>query len=116
MLEVVSAFGFLEELADLAAEVPQAFDGPSRLRPDQSFEFREHGLDGIQIGAVRRQVSDRGPARFDRFPDACPLVRALVVHHHDVAGPQGRHEVLDDPTLEERAVDRPVDHQRCRQS
>lgn len=48
----------------------------------------------------------------DRLADGESLVAAEIIHDHDVAGCQRRHQHLLDPGQEALAIDRPVEHQR----
>ena len=72
-------------------------------------------LNGVEVRAVRRQVAKYCPRRFDSGLDAGDLVRAQVVHHDDVSSAQLWREELLHPGHKDRAVDRPVQHQRCQQ-
>ena len=85
-------------------------------RPDgakERFQFREGELDRIEVGAVRRQESDDRAHRFDRGLHRRLLVHDQVVEHHDVAGPQGRHQDLLDVGEKGGIVDRSVEHGGC---
>ena len=67
---------------------------------------------GFEIGAVRRQVQDRGAGRGDRLADAGDLVRRQVVEHHDIIGFERRRQELLDVRAKRRAGHGPVEHQR----
>ena len=56
--EVVSAFGGLEQVADLADCLPEGVDGPDGFGAQMGFEFCEGHLDRIEVGAVGRQEED----------------------------------------------------------
>ena len=53
-------------------------------------------FDGIEVGAVRRQVSQVSAGGLDRLFDAMDLVSGQIVHDHDVAWPQLGNERLFD--------------------
>jgi hypothetical protein len=64
---------------------------------------------------VRGQVHHRAPRALDGPHRRRPFVARQVVHHHDVARPQRRHQHLLDVRHEQVAVHRPVDHHRGHQ-
>ncbi len=49
-------------------------------------EFGKGFFDGIEIGAVGREIAHGRAYRFDRDLNARALVRAEIVHDDDVAG------------------------------
>jgi hypothetical protein len=99
----------LEELAD---GVPQSADGTSGGLAQQGFELGEDLLDGIEIGAIGRQVEKMRADGLDRGAHGGALVGAEIVHDDDVAGGQRWHQELLDLGCEGLAVDRAVDHTR----
>ena len=76
----------------------------------QSFELGEELFDGIEVGAVGRQVSQLGAGSFDCIADAGDLMASEIVHDDDVAWSQDRHEELLDVSLEACAIHRSVEH------
>ena len=71
--------------------VEQRTDGtPERLEraglgaAQQRIELGKHLLNRVEVRAVRRQVPQRSACRLNRRLDAGHLVRAQVIHHHDV--------------------------------
>jgi hypothetical protein len=69
-------------------------------------------LDRVQVGAVRRQVEQRGSARFNSFADAGDLVDANVVHDDDVTVFEGRSEDVFDLGQEACAIHRTIQQDR----
>ena len=61
-----------------AARVRQA-------REQGLFDLGEYHLDGVEIGAVRRQMQQHGLLRLDEDADAQALVTGEVVQDHQVA-------------------------------
>ena len=109
MSEVVATFVGAEFGDELADAVPEGVAGPFGVFAEPGFQLREELFDGVQVGAVRRQV---GLGATDGFADAGVGVAAEIVHHHEVAGRQRRDELLWDVRQEQLAVQRAVDHQR----
>ena len=88
---------------------PGGLDGaPCRLS-QQGFKLGEELLDGIEVGAVRRQEEELGAGGTNGAAHGCRLMAAEVVDDDDVAGSEGRYEALFDIGKEDLAVDRPVD-------
>ena len=74
------------------------------------FELGEELLDGIEVGAVRRQKEKVSALFSDRLPRRLAFMRTEIVEDDDVAWVEGRREHLLDIGGEEFAVDRPVDN------
>ena len=62
----------------------------------QGLELGEGHFDGIEVGAVRRQVAQARAGGLDRLSDAVDLVSGQIVDDHDVAWPQLGNERLFD--------------------
>jgi hypothetical protein len=77
----------------------------SSRRASLNFENR------VQVGAVGRQVAGLGAGRLDQPAHLGRLVAGEVVHHHDVAGPQRRHQAVADVGLEAGGIGGPVEDQ-----
>jgi hypothetical protein len=60
---------------------------------------------GSRSGAVGWQKALRRAGSFDGFANSCDFMGAEIVHHHDLAGRQGRNENLFDISKELCAVD-----------
>src|ERR1700733_9163263 len=71
-------------------------DGSRSGGAKRSFELGERHSDGIEVGAIWRQVSQARPGGLDRLSGAMNLVRGQIVHDHDVARPQLGSERLFD--------------------
>ena len=72
----------------------------------------EHLLDGIEIGAFGRQEEKVGAGIAYRPSDGLASMAAQIAEDDDVAGVECRDEALDHPSVECRAVDGPVEHER----
>ena len=104
-------FEFGERVGD---GVDQRFEGSRRGFSEQRLEFGEELFDGIEIGAVGRQIAQSRPGLFDRRFDAGDLVARQIVHDNDVAFTQCRREKLLHPRAKCFAVHRSVEHARRR--
>ena len=78
----------------------------------ECLELGEYLLDGIQIGAVRREIKRNCAARLDGFFDSIDFVNADVVHEHDVAPLQRRSEKLFSIGLEHLSGHRSFEDER----
>ena len=85
MFEVVSTFVSGEVVEDASAEIPELVDRASGTIAEQLLELRERQFDGIQIGRIRRQVTDFSTHGGNRFADTCHLVTGEIIHHNDIA-------------------------------
>lgn len=111
MSKVISALGFGELVEDGTAEFPELVDGSLGTVAEQLFELRERQFDWIQIRRIRGQVAQLGAGRLDGFAYSSDLVAGEIVHHHDVASFQDRHQMLFDPGSEQLAVDAAFDRE-----
>lgn len=75
-------------------------------------ELGEHLFDRVEVRAVGRQVDDLGLGLPDCLCDSGHLVARQVVHHHQVAGTQTRHQDLLDVGEEQLAVECSIDRHR----
>ncbi len=66
----------------------------------------------FKVGRVWRPEQHARPDGADRVADGWALVGAEIVHDHDVAGLQGRHQKLLDIGPEAFAIDRPIENAR----
>ena len=110
MPEVIPAFVRAEALETFAEERPERLDGSAAGRADDGFQLREAELDGIEIGAIRRQIHERRANALNRAADAGHFVDAEIVGDDEVAGLERRDQYLLDVGEEARAVDRAVAH------
>ncbi len=92
---------------------PCLFDGSLCGFSQQRFQFGEHLLDGIEIGAVRRQKEQLCTGLADGAADRLSLMAIEIIHDHDVAGFERGNEELLDISQEAFAIDGAVkDHWR----
>ena len=115
MSEIIAAFGRSEEPQAIGDSGPEVLDGAPPRRAQQQFQFRKPEFDRIQVRAVRRQVPEVRAARLDTLADAVDMVCAQVVHHQDVAWPQGGDEHLFEVREERVAVDGAIQETGSRQ-
>ena len=91
---------------------PYGFSCSFRCLAEQLLELGEHLLDRVQVGRVWRQVEELGLGGADRLTDDGTFVAGQVVHDHDVARSQCRHEELLDPFGKAGPVDRLIEYLR----
>jgi hypothetical protein len=103
-LEIIHALGGFEDFGAGFESVQQARDGSFGDLTQKGFQLGEGFLDGVQVGAVGRQIFQRGSSRFDEFLDPGSRVARQIVHDDDVAfGERGR-EAFFHPFLERGGV------------
>jgi hypothetical protein len=89
--------------------IPQSIDGSAGHFAQCVFELGKDLFDGIEVRTVGWQKALRRPGGLDGFSNAGAFVGTEVVHHHDFAWRQSRHEHLLDIGEELRAVDGTVE-------
>lgn len=77
------------------------------------FDLGEDLLNGIEVWRVGWQEPEPGSGSPDNLAQGCGFVAAQVVHDDDIAGSEGRNELLLDIGTETLAVDRSVEDARC---
>ena len=87
-------------------------DGAGVFLAEERLELGECLLDGVEVGAVGRQKEELGADVADGTANRAGFVAADIIHHHDVARPQGWHQALDHPGQKARGVERSVEHAR----
>lgn len=75
-------------------------------------DFGEGLLDGVEVWRVRRQEPQPCSSGSDGCAHGFALVAAEIVHDHDIAWLQCRHELLFDIGTEGLAVDRTIEDAR----
>ena len=75
----------------------QLSEVPLQVCPEQ--------LDGIELGAVGREVDGLRPGTSNVVAYRLALVEVEVVHHDEVAAPKAGHEGSTDEALKDRAID-----------
>ena len=108
MPKIVGAFfrrKFVEEFAYFG---PQSLDSSLRCFAQERFEFCKDLFDRIEVGRVRRQISQSGARRFDRLAHAWNLVRRQVVHDDDIIDAQCRRQHLLDIGDERCSIHRAI--------
>ena len=112
MSHEIPAFLRREELQRDRDELDDLVEATRSRRAQKGFQLRKRELDGIEVGAVRRQESDEGPRLFNGGLHGRLFMDGEVVEHHDVAWSQRRHEHLFDVGEEGGIVDRAVEDRR----
>lgn len=88
---------------------PGVLDGAFLGLSHPVFDLGEGLLDGVEVGRILGQEEQPGAGRFDGVADGLGFVAAEIVHDDDVAGSEGRHQLLVDVGAEALAVDRAVE-------
>ena len=110
--EVVGAFVRAEAGERVTEGIPKSGDGSGGDLSQERFELGEGLLDGIEIGAIGRQVDEHSAARLDRLAYAGDFMAREIVHDDDVAWRQRRSEDLIDIGEEHDAIHGAVDNKR----
>ena len=79
----------------------------------EMFELGEDLLDGVQVGAIGWQEQQARTDISDCPAHGGPFVTAQIVHDHDIARFQDRHQKLLDIIGEALTIDRLIEHARC---
>ena len=88
---------------------PGFLDGSALSHAHPVLDLGEGLLDGVEIGGIGRQVPEPGAPGTDGAADLDGFVAAQIVHHHDVAGPDGVEQLLVYPGPEALAINRAVE-------
>ena len=112
MMDVVAAFGGGEARQTRTEERPERVERAAAGLADDSFEFGEAQLDGVEVGTVGRQEAQRRAGRFTSVAHAVDFVRGEVVGNHHVTGLQRRDEDLFDVGEEAGPVHRAIEDPR----
>ena len=72
----------------------QLFLGPGSVAAQDLFDLAPHGLDGIEVRRIRRQIQQPGADGFESLPDSADFVRGQMVQTDHLARAQGRCESL----------------------
>ncbi len=105
----IPAFLRREELQRERDELDDLVEATWSRRAQEGFQLRKRELDGIEVGAVRRQESDEGPRLFNGGLHGRLFMDRQVVEHHDVTWLQRGDEHLFDIGEECGVVDRAVE-------
>ena len=109
MAEIIPAFVWAEVLQRFAEQRPERVDRATSRGANDGFQLRKAQFDGVEVGAVRRQIHQRGAGGFDGVAHAGHFVRAQVVGDDDVTGVERGHEDLFHVGEEARPIDRAVE-------
>ena len=99
-LEVALAVGWLEETGASLQDGEEAGDGALGEFSQRAFQFGDRHLDGVEVRAVGRQVSDRAVFPGQDFRRCRAFVSLEIVEHDDVALLQSRQEMVLEPGFE----------------
>ena len=67
----------------------QLFVAPGSVAAQDLFDLAPHGLDGIEVRRIRRQIPQPGASGIEGFPDSPDFVRGQIVQNHHLARAQG---------------------------
>ena len=85
--------------------MPEADLVVDREGSEAALQIGPEQLDGVELGAVSREVDRVGACGLDGGPDRQHLVDVQVVHHHDVARAEPRDQARSNEADEGRAGD-----------
>jgi len=108
--EVLALIGG-EAVEDGPDPVPECRDGTLCGSAQMGFELGEGLLDRIEVRRVWRQIEKLRPCGLDNLAYHLALVGGQIVHHHDVAALQCRHEALFEIAAEDCTIHWFVDHE-----
>jgi hypothetical protein len=111
---VVPTFGRREERERSSDERGDVFKRARARGAEERFQFGEREFDRIEIGTVGRQESQVRAGALDRGADFRLSMHGEVIENNHIAGPQRRDQDLFDVGAKARAVDRPIEDRRCR--
>ena len=92
---------------------PCVFDGSLLGVSHPMLDLGESLLDRVEIGRIWRQEPEPCAGGPDGLTDGCGFMAAQIVHDHDVAGPQGREQLLTNIGAEAFPVDGAVEDAWC---
>lgn len=92
--------------------VADGVDGALGGLAEPVLELGEEGLDRVEIGGIFREEEQLGAGVSDGPPDGLALVRAEIIHDHDIAGSQGGGKDLFHINPKPFAVDGAVEEPR----
>ena len=104
MPEIVPTFVGAEALETVAEQRPERLDGPAAGRADDGFQLGEAEFDGVEIGAVRRQIQEGRAGARNRGAHTGDLVDVEVVRDDEVPGVERGDENLFDVCQKAGAV------------
>lgn len=111
MAQICAALLGRECVQQFSDPSPCGFDGSFLGFSDEGFEFGEHHLDGIEIGAIRRQEEQMGPGLADGLAGGLSFVASQIIEDNDVTGLQGWCQGLLHPGGEGRSIDGAIEDQ-----
>jgi hypothetical protein len=85
----------------------QLFFGPGSVAAQDLFDLAPHGLDGIEVRRIRRQIQQPGAGGGKGFPDSPDFVRGQIIQNHHLTGAQGGCKSLCHPSQKHFAVHGP---------
>ena len=109
MSEIVVTLLGREAGETFAEKRPEDRDGATARGPKNGFEFREAEFDGVEVGAVGRQVAQLGASRRDEVADPLDVMGRQIVGDDDVPGQQRRDQDLTHIGEETLPIDRSVE-------
>ena len=86
MAEIVGGVLRCEGSESLAKSLLEGSDRTGFESPELLLHLSPALLDGVEVGRVGRQVTERGPGLLDEFSDAVHFVSSEVIHDDQLAG------------------------------
>ena len=104
--------GQRDPIEGLSEGVPEFVEGAEAFAAEPGFDLREGLFDGVEVGAVRREVEDAGVVFGEERGDTGEFVGGEVVEDDEVAGSERGEENLAEVGEEVRAGEGAVDDHR----
>lgn len=115
MAEIVATLGGGEPGHAVAEERPEALGRATARLAQDRLELGEAEFNGIEVGAIGRQVPELGAGGGDAVVDALDVMGRQIVGDHNVAGLECGRQDLIDVGQETLPIHRTVEHARRRQ-
>lgn len=116
MANVSFTFGGVELSEQRAEGGPEGIHRACSGFSEERLELGKDLFDGVVVGAVRRQITHLCTSGLDGSNNAGDLVRAQIVHHHNITRLQHGDQYLLYPGAKGIAIDRAIEHARCHQA
>ena len=112
IFEVVAALGWRECVEQRSDHVPEFVTGTRCSLSQQRLQLGEHLLDRVEIRTVGWKIQNAWPGGSDCLGNAGDLVRAEIIHHHDITWSERRCKELLDISAKRLAGHRSIKDER----
>ena len=109
LFEIIPAFLWLEEAADIADGAPQGVISSGLGLSQEGLELGECHFDRIEIGGVFRQEQEPGAALSQSLCRTRAFMDVQIVQDDDIATPEAWRELRADIGIESGAIHGPLD-------